>query len=406
MTLNEETLRFIRQHAHDDVRALALHARALPGVNLTAALTQIAGLQILSSKVPSWATTDGIRCPARLSLEQCSSEVTARHKAGIIASYDGPHHRMADLTGGLGIDCSFLAPLFDEVDYVERQEELCSLARHNFPRLGLHQIRIHQADATEFLPGLPVADWLFLDPARRDGNGGRTVAIADCEPDVTRLEPLLLEKAQEGVLLKLSPMLDLTQALHELKHVREAHVVAVDNECKELLMVLGRNAATAPDDVPICCINLTSKPGTPADEAFTFSRRTEREASCPLADAPLTYLYEPHAALLKAGAFRQVAAAYGLQKLHPSSHLYTSHSLVPRFPGRTFRVEGWSGFGKKELKALLGTEKRANLSVRNFPAPVADLRKRLRLAEGGALYLFATTLADGQKVLIRTVKAG
>ena len=237
MFLTDETLRFIRQHADDDVRALALHARALPGVDLPAALTQIAGLQTLRAKVPTWAATEGILCPARLSLEQCSSEATARYKADIIAAHAGPRRRLADLTGGLGIDCSLLAPLFTEVDYVERQEELCRLAGHNFPLLGLTHIHVHCADGTAFLAGMPPADWLFLDPARRDSHGGKTVALADCEPDVSQLEERLLEKAP-NVLLKLSPMLDLTLALHTLRHVREAHIVAVDNECKELLLVM------------------------------------------------------------------------------------------------------------------------------------------------------------------------
>lgn len=404
MTLNDETLRFIRRHADDDVRTLALHARREAGVDLQAAITQIAGRQTLAAKVPSWAATDGILCPPRLSLEQCSSEATARYKADVVSTCGGPHRRLADLTGGLGIDCSFLARLFDRADYVERQEGLCELARHNFPALGLAHIGVHCADAADYLTEMETADWLFLDPARRDGHGGKTVAIGDCEPDVARLEPRLLAKAPR-VLLKLSPMLDLTQALHELAHVKEAHIVAVDNECKELLLVLEREADTDADDVPIHCANLPARTGAPCPPPFIFTRREEHEAPCPLADAPLTYLYEPNAALLKAGAFRRTAQAYGLHKLHPNSHLYTSAERVPDFPGRTFRVEGWSGFGKKELKALLGTEKQANLSVRNFPAPVADLRKRLRLAEGGRIYLFATTLAGGQKVLIRSAKA-
>ena len=203
MLLNDETLRFIRQHACDDVRALALHARPEPGVDLSAALTQIAGLQTLRAKVPAWASTEGILCPARLSLEQCSSEATARYKARLVAAYDGPRHRLADLTGGLGIDCSFLAPLFDEADYVERQASLCQLAAHNLPLLGLKHVRVHCADGIAFLADMPAADWIFLDPARRDSHGGRTVALADCEPDVSQLEGQLLERASR-VLLKLS----------------------------------------------------------------------------------------------------------------------------------------------------------------------------------------------------------
>ena len=405
MTLNDETLRFIRRHAADDVRALALHARPEPGVDLHAAIAQIAGRQTLAVKVPSWAKADGLLCPARLSLEQCSSEATARCKARIVQSYDTPRRRLADLTGGLGIDCSMLAPLFDEADYVERQDELCQLAAHNFPLLGRTNVRVHHADATDFLKGMPAADWLYLDPARRDGHGGKTVAIADCEPDVSRLEDALLDKAGH-VLLKLSPMLDLTLALHQLTHVHRAYVVAVDNECKELLLVLQRDFTTDADSIPIACVHLSARPGAPVAAPFVFCRRDEQQAPCPLAPAPGAYLYEPDAALLKAGAFRSLCARYGVSKLHVNSHLYTSDQPVADFPGRAFRVEGWSGFGKKELKALLGAEKKANLGVRNFPATVAELRKRLHLAEGGDTYLFATTLADGQKVLLKTRKAG
>ena len=177
MLLNEETLRFIRQHAADDARTLALHAHPEPGVDLPAAVAQIAGRKVLAAKVPTWAAADGIVCPPRLSLEQCSSEATARHKAAIVQRFGGKRHRLADLTGGLGVDCSFLAPLFEEVDYVERQETLCEMAAYNFPQLGLTHIHVHRAEATEFLEGL-AADWIFLDPARRDAHGGKTVDLA------------------------------------------------------------------------------------------------------------------------------------------------------------------------------------------------------------------------------------
>lgn len=399
MTLTEETLQFIRLHRIDDVRSLALQAGRHPGVNMPAAVTQIAGWQAARTKIPTWAATDGILYPPHLSMEQCSSELTADYKAAIVAQAGGERHSLTDLTGGFGIDFSALAAEFERVDYVERQEVLCELARHNFPLLGLKHATVHQADATEYLQGMEPVSWLFLDPARRDGHGGKTVAIADCEPDVAQLEPLLLAKAGR-VLLKLSPMLDLAQALHTLKYVVQAHVVAVGGECKELLLVLAADAALQPDEVPICCVNLPA-----AANAFTFSRQGEQDAPCAYADAPRAYLYEPHAALLKAGAFRSLSHIYKVEKLHPNSHLYTSDMPVDGFPGRTFRVEGWSGFGKREVKALLDGLKKANLTVRNFPASVAELRKRLKLGEGGDTYLFATTLAEGQKALIRCSKA-
>ena len=331
-------------------------------------------------------------------MEQCSSEVTARYKTTIVEAFGGRHEQFADLTGGFGIDCSFLSALFSHATYVERQEMLCEAARHNFPLLGLEHINVCHADGTDYLRDMTSTDWLFLDPARRDGHGGKTVAIADCEPDVATLEPLLLEKA-EHVLIKLSPMLDLTQALHTLQRVSEAHIVSVGNECKELLLILTRGDMTEPDRVPIRCINL------PTDQAaFSFTRQEEQDTACPYAPTLRTYLYEPNASLLKAGAFRSLANAYKAEKLHPNSHLYTSDMPLPDFPGRMFRIDGWCGFGKKEVKSLLGENRKANITVRNFPATVAELRKRLKLAEGGNIYLFATTLAEGQKVLVRCSK--
>lgn len=402
MRLSEETLRFIRKHRRDDVRTLALQARKYPDVDMPAAITQIAGWQAAREKVPAWAENDNILYPAHLSLEQCSSEPTARYKANIIARSPGSRHTFADLTGGFGIDCAFLAALFKEATYVERQEALCRIASHNFPALNLNHITVCHADSLCHLQAMPTADWIFIDPARRDGHGGKTVAIADCEPNVAALEELLLQKAHR-VLVKLSPMLDLTLALNDLHHVQEAHIVSAGNECKELLLVLARDANLAPDDVPIHCINLNASQDA---RPFTFTRRQERECACPYTPKLKAYLYEPNASLLKGGAFRSISYIYKVEKLHPNSHLYTSDTYLPDFPGRKFQITGSCGFNKKEVKEMLGPQKKANLTVRNFPASVAELRKRLKLAEGGDTYLFATTLADEKKALISSRIAG
>lgn len=398
MTLSEATLRFIAEHRRDDVRALALQAGKYPLVDMPAALTQIAGWQTAEIKVPAWAATESILYPPHLSMEQCSSEVTARYKASVVSGYDGPCQSLVDLTGGFGIDFSFLAPHFRQATYVERQEVLCEVARHNFPLLDLEAARVIHTDGVDYLRQMEPVDWLYLDPARRDAHGGKTVAISDCEPDVVALEPLLLEKASR-VLVKLSPMLDLMQALHTLKHVVAAHVVSVAGECKELLLVLARDKAPLAEDVPIHCVNLS---GTA--DVVIFTRREEQTTSCLYADMPRTYLYEPNASLLKAGAFRSLSYIYKVEKLHASSHLYTSDEALSGFPGRMFRIDGWCGFGKREVKDLLCDVRKANLTVRNFPATVAELRKRLKLAEGGDVYLFATTLNDGRKILLRCRK--
>ena len=382
MHLSDETLRFIRQHARDDVRSLALHARPLPGVDLPAALTQIAGLQVLRTKVPTWAATEGILCPPRLSLEQCSSEATARYKARVVAAQEGSRRRLADLTGGLGIDCSFLAPLFAEADYVERQENLCRLAAHNLPLLGLTHVRVHCADGTGFLDTMPPADWLFLDPARRDSHGGRTVALADCEPDVSLLEDRLLDKAPR-ILLKLSPMLDLTLALHTLHSVREAHVVAVDNECKELLLILERGCTAEIDDLPVSCANLDAT--GEAGRVFTFTRRHEQAATCPLADAPLAWLYEPNAALLKAESRRLPLPGRRLRGGETASQQPPLHVRPPRtgFSRPHVPHRGLVWFRQERNQVIAGRHRtsqpeRAQLSGhRGRPAPtVAPARRR------------------------------
>ena len=398
MELTTETIRFIEENARADVRSLALQAKKYPKVDMAMAVVQIAGRQIAEAKVPTWYRTEGLLYPKHLSMEQCSSEATAIYKAGLVEG-----ETFADLTGGFGIDCSFLSRKFKKADYVERQAELCELAKHNFPLLGL-KIDVHNEDGVEYLKRMQPVDCLFLDPARRDGHGGKTVAISDCEPDVSALEKLLVEKARK-VVVKLSPMLDLSLALKDLKHVCEVHIVSTDNECKELLLILQKE--TASTEVSIHCINsLGALNGYRIYQEYAFTQEQERTSDCPLTHEVEAYLYEPNASIMKAGAYRSLTQAYPVKKLHPSSHLYVSPHFIEDFPGRKFQVEAVSGFGKKELKTFLQGMEKANLTIRNFPSSVAELRKRLKLKEGGDDYLFATTLADESKVIIKCKKHG
>lgn len=299
----------------------------------------------------------------------------------------------------MGVDCSFIAQLFSQATYVERQQELCKIASHNFPLLGLDYIQVIHADGSDYLKQMEPVDWLFIDPARRDGHGGKVIAIADCEPDVVKLEPLLLTKARH-IMVKLSPMLDLSQAMRDLKQIEAVYVVSVDNECKELLLILGHHPAHS-EQVPIHCINLKTENIT---FSFTFTRQQESDSDCSYTSQPEAYLYEPNASILKAGAFKSIATAYQLKKLHPNSHLYTSTELIEDFPGRSFHIDGVSSLNKKELSALLSGVKKANLSIRNFPSTTAALSKKLNLTDGGNIYLFATTLADDRKAIIRCNK--
>lgn len=395
--ISPETSCFICKNRHKDVRQLALQASKYPDVNMAEAVVQIAGWQIAEKKIPLWAQTEGVRYPQHLSMEQCSSEVTARYKASLVKG-----DSFADLTAGLGVDFSFIARNFNQADYVERQEVLCELAQHNFPLLGLNHVRIHQADGTEFLKTMKPVDCLFLDPARRDSNGGKTVLIADCEPDVCALEDLLVERAHT-VMIKLSPMLDMASALNELKYVSEIHIVAVNNECKELIIILDKGEIEGKcidNEIVISCEQVVNNF---VHQHLDFTISEEKKAVCTLAEKVESYLYEPGAALLKAGAYRILSERYGVKKLHANSHLYTSDVEVD-FPGRCFRVLAVSGFGKKELKSFLQGVEKANLTVRNFPSTVVELRKKLKLKEGGDVYLFATTLANGDKVLIKCEK--
>lgn len=398
---NEE---YIRLHLRDDVRALALQ-RVEAGVDAKWCLQQIEGWQKAVDKLPRWAQTDGLWYPPSLSMEQCSGERTARYKADVVAELLPESGRtvFADLTGGYGIDFSYVAPLFRTSYYVERNDALCRIAEHNLPALGLPGARVVCADSIDFLNTGPASyDLIYIDPARRDTAGRKTVAIEDCSPDVCILQERLLGLSRY-VIIKLSPMLDITAALARLRCVCAVHAVCVRGECKELLLV--QQAGYEGMSV-YHAVNMTAD-----DDLMIYTcTREEMQASRPILpgesglDAIGRYLYEPHAGILKAGLQDTLCRRCGVSKLHPMSNLFTSASPVDGFPGRGFEVLGYCGFGKKELRAMLDGINCANLTVRNFPSTVAELRKKLRLREGGDVYLFATMLEDGSRVLVRCRK--
>ena len=386
--MNEITKRFIRENLNADVPTLALK-KAPVGTDVSLALRQIAARQLLMKKVPSWAENEDLLFPAHLSIEQCSSESSAKYKANLLEG-----ETFVDLTGGLGIDTYFISQHFQQADYVERQAELCDLAKHNFEVLKAN-VKVWNETAEEYLEHCTQKDCIFIDPARRDEHGRKTVSISDCTPDVAALQEVLLEKANK-VMVKLSPMLDISKALEELHHVSEAHVVAVANECKELDIIMERGYQGEPKFV---CVNLlTQQP----DLHFTM----EEEKNCPshFAEGVSNYLYEPNPAVMKTGCFRLLTERYDVLKLHKNSNLYTSEQLVPDFPGRIFEVEGWAPYNKKLKQTLLANVEKASIAVRNFPLSVAELRKTLKIGDGDETYLFATTLKGEQKVVIRTKK--
>ena len=456
--MNQATQDFIRQHQDEDVRQLAFLGSKNPEVDMPFALDQIRGRKMARAKLPRWASIDGIIYPPHISMEQCSSESTALYKAELAArllglpdssssSFSSENEKesekeigFVDLTGGFGVDFSYIAArLGMKSMYVERQAHLCDAAKENFEHLGLKNAIVKNGDGIEVLHsfhpkkkdaasaddslgitydqprsllktnlGLKI---IFIDPARRDDAGNKVVSLKDCTPDVTVLQEEMLSKA-DYVIIKLSPMLDWHRAISELSHVREVHIISVNNECKELLLVLsarnmgGMEASSADGEVKhagnlrIYCINDA--------QSFVCEDLDMESSSVKIAPSTLEemqYLYEPNASLMKAGCFGVLSERYDARMLSKNSHLFVSREPIAVFPGRSFRIIAVSSFNKKELKRHLSGITKANIATRNFPFSVAELRKRLKLKDGGETYIFATTLSDESHVLVITEKA-
>lgn len=450
--MNDETREFVAMHRNEDVRELALKAKRVERLDLPSALDQIAGWQIARKKLPQWASCEGIVYPPHISMEQCSSQFTAQYKSEIAQTLLAPaatvrarvsdsgesdnqttksepqlsdspesdtqetktgvrvsdssesdtlvaRSSMVDLTGGFGVDFSYLARGFSQATYVERQRHLCDLAEHNMAALGLDQARIVCGDGVEYLRQMGPVDFIYLDPARRDEHGSRTYAIEDCTPNVFELRDLLLAKSQY-TLVKLSPMLDWRKAVADFDGaVREVHIVATGNECKELLLVLGQQVHEEPSAPCVFCVNDNQR----IDYDSASYTQGLRIGGKPLPEAK-NYLYEPNASIMKAGCFDLVEERFGVTQVGPSSHLFVSATPVADFPGRGFAIEAIGGMNKKDIKRLLNGTKQANIAVRNFPLTAPQLRKKLKLADGGPVYLFGTTMQGCDHVLLRTSK--
>ena len=421
------TSEFIIQFRESDPRRLALQASRYPDVDMPFALNQIQGWQTAQRKLPSWAACDGVVYPPHLNMEQCSSEPTARYKQQVArrwveAVQPDADTCMTDLTGGFGVDFSFTSRCFGSATYVERNASLCDVVSANLPRLGIQNATAKCAEAEDVLEQLKPQTMIFLDPARRDEHGAKTVLIADCTPDVCQLLPRLMAKSQ-FVMLKLSPMLDWHKAIVDLDgKVREVHIVSVDGECKELLLVLTDNGTK---DVQVFCVDIQSRPDSdgqyPRSE-FVYSIATnaqeemvennsklENSTSALPTNSKLKtqnskFLHEPNASVMKAGCFDEIARAYGVCAISRNSHLFLSDELKEDFPGRTFAIDAVTTMNKRQLRQTLSGMKQANIAVRNFPLSVAELRKRLKLNDGGDTYIFATTTSDGDHILMITHK--
>ncbi len=443
--MNHATRDFIQCHQDGDVRQLAFLAGKYPEVDLPFALDQIQGRKTARQKLPRWASVDGIVYPPHISMEQCSSEQTAFYKAELAERLVGKRvskgsatdemnagakdestdeakngvtddvtFSFADLTGGFGVDFSYIAARLGVRSlYVERQAHLCEVAKENFSLLQLDNAVVKNGDGIETLHDLDHLRLIYIDPARRDGAGNKVVSLQDCTPDVTLLQDEMLAKA-DSVIIKLSPMLDWHRALQELHCVREVHIVSCANECKELLLVLSENSSDGEEegtDVHLYAVNInganpdtTNPNGSRNTQTFhCFMRQMERASLC-IAEPKIDswhYLYEPNTSLMKMGCYGLLSEHYGVEMLAPNSHLFVSEEPVEAFPGRCFAIQAVTTLNKKELKHHLAGMTQANIATRNFPLSVAELRKRLKLKDGGEDYLFATTLSDGTHAILK-----
>ena len=452
------TEEFVAQHRLADVNALALKMRQYPEVDAAFALQQIEGYQKAQHKLPEIAAIDGWQWPKRLSMEQCSSQTTALYKRAVLEKWKNEKRtiggQLIDLTGGLGVDTFYLSDLFEEVHYVERQEELCRLAEHNFGLTGKH-IHVHNCSAEEFfgantpspLRGTPpnlggelnranktngtnrankanganktnkISETnelqksetvIFVDPARRDSHGGKVFRLQDCEPDVTTLLPQLFARAGV-IMLKLSPMLDITEAVRALGGAAEVHVVAVRNEVKEVLVVLKGEGGVSDYDTNSCgrsnsldpeivCVNLETE-----EEPFVFRRSEDRRVAEDILltdraheaiEAQEIVLIEPNAAIQKAGAFRLFAARYGVKKLGVNTHLYSTDTLTKAESTADFGIPAKVFVARVATKEELAKVKQANVICRNYPLTPEAVRKKYGLKDGGETYLIATRVGE------------
>ena len=417
--MNKEFIDFVKAHESEDTARLLLSGRRYPSFDMAAVVQQIEGRRTAREKWPSLLSCDGFLYPPRLNREQASSEVTAVHKAGLcLQRLDGQGGkgdglsmpiRIADLTGGMGIDTFALAgwkaeaplsgdaplraeaPIEAEVDYVEQSEELCRIARSNAEALGLRNVHVHCGDSMEWLRRQDGRyDLIFIDPARRDERGRKVAAFEECTPDILAHRELLMSKSEE-LLVKASPMIDITLGAAQMGGVSDIYVVAVQGECKEVLFRAGKG-----DGEPLIHCHHLHHGRT---DEFVFTRKEEDEAEASYASEVKEYLYEPHAALMKAGPFKMLSQKEEVDKLARNTHLYTSDRFIADFPGRIFKVLTEIRPTRKEVLKWL-PEGRAHVVTRNYPVAAAELQRQMGLREGGEHYVVATSVGRRRSVYL------
>lgn len=391
MDWTPETKAFIVQHLNDDTDRLLLSAHRYPGVDMPFVVDQILARRQLKNKLPEWAANDDLIMGGRVPAEQCSSEQTALYKQSLVKGAS-----ICDMTGGMGVDLFYMSRGLKKAIYTERQHHLCENARHNFSVLGADNIEIREGDG-QTMP-IPDVDTICLDPARRANDGSRVYDLASCEPNVVEWQEELLSHCKRLV-VKMSPMADVSRVLKLMPAISQIHIVGVKGECKEVLAVCDKEIPA--NDVEIFCVDMLQS----RNHELRYRVSEEENGRSAFAEQVGTYLYEPDVCILKAGAFKTLCSRFDILKLDVNSHLYTSDVLVPDFPGRVFLVDERLPFSSKSIKSLSKAFPKANITARNFPMTADELRKRSGIKDGGDIYLFATMLKDFGNILLKCRKA-
>jgi THUMP domain-like/PG_1098 ferredoxin-like domain len=381
--LNKEIQDFINSNLKTDITKLVLKGSPFVKVSIQEIAAQIISKQKCEKKLPTWFSTQLIYFPPKLNIEQTSSEITAKYKANLVSG-----DSLIDITGGFGIDAFYFSKKNISITHCEINKKLAEIVTHNLKQLNVKNIKTHSGDGIELLKNTNAKfDWIYVDPSRRNDSKGKVFLLEDCLPNIPENLVLLFEKS-DSILLKLSPVLDISSAINKLKFVKEIHIVAIKNEVKELLFILKKNYTKT---IQIHTINL-NKTG---NQIFNFNLNKSASANY---SEPKKYLFEPNAAILKAGAFEQVSEKLNLEKLDKHSHLYTSNNLI-EFPGRCFEITHCLPYDKKQLKKLIPSKK-ANITIRNFPETVSQIRKKTNLKDGGNQYLFFTTDINNKHIVL------
>jgi hypothetical protein len=382
--LNPEIQKYIKSQLGADLSKLALQKNPFPEVTWIKILNQIAAKSKAKDKLPTYFSTKNIIYPSKISVEQTSSEKTALYKSEIVNG-----ETLIDLTGGFGVDCLYFSKRINKVIHCEIEGELSDIVNHNFKQIGIENVKCFAGDSYEILNNYnQKIDWIYIDPSRRNDQKGKVFMLKDCLPNVPELLSFYFSKTDK-ILIKTAPILDVSAGLYELRNVKCIHIVAVDNEVKELLWELNANFI---GNIEVRTINIVN------EKLETFNFEFNSNLELPLYELPKNYLYEPNNAIMKSGGFDEIGIQYNLSKLHPNSHLYTSENKID-FPGRIFEIKKVFPYSKKEMKTNLENTK-ANITTRNFPESVEEIRKKWKIKEGGSIYSFFTTDLNNDKIVL------